>query len=292
MKMNMKEALEARVGTINEELVNNGERFRVTVREVQKNGTMKIGLTCISDEYNCSPTIYPDENLLERSDVEIARAMADFYNRNAKSFDVMQYMERSYIEKNVLPRIESEKNMMYLKREGFACRSYLDFVISYAVVLDDFDKEGIASVKLTSYILEQAGISLDEIHEMAMKNLEKDIQVDTMWNMLSGLMGEGEVPEDGFAPMWVMTNSKRMYGAAALLSNSTLQKISDELGSDLIILPSSVNEVIIMKRDDKSYDMEMMLQMVRDVNEAVVSADEKLTDNCYMFSCGELTSYI
>lgn len=295
MKMNteLKEALASRVETINEELSNLGENIQVMIKEVPKNGTMKIGLACVSDEYNCNPTIYPDEAFLEKDDDELAHEISAFYRQNAQNFDAMKIMQRSYIEENVIPRIESEKNMMFLKREGFACRSYLDFVITYAVVLDNFMKDGMASVKLTTDILEKAGISMDEIHEMAIRNMEKDIQVDSLWNILSGMMGGFPVPmEEASGPkMWVMSNSSKHYGAAALLSKSKLQDLSEELGGDLVILPSSINELIVLKVDD-AYDMDMMLQMVKDVNSTTVSAEEKLTDNCYIFSDGDLRSFV
>ena len=68
--------------------------------------------------------------------------------------------------------------------------------------------------------------------------------------MMGGLPEEFMVLGAEISPMWVLSNSEKMQGASYMLDDTVLQDISDRIGGNLIILPSSVHECIILREDE------------------------------------------
>lgn len=77
-----------------------------------------------------------------------------------------------------------------------------------------------------------------------------------------------------------MSNPSKTNGAASILSPA-LKKIADINNCDLIIIPSSVNEVILMK--DGIMDREFLNKTISEVNADVVDPQEKLSDHAYVY---------
>ena len=96
-----------------------------------------------------------------------------------------------------------------------------------------------------------------------------------------------ELEESG--RMFVLGNTMKLFGAAAVLYEGLLEQIRERLGRNLFILPSSVHEVILIP-DDEQQEAEELLQMVCDINATQVEPEEVLTDSVYYFSrkCGKL----
>ena len=67
-----------------------------------------------------------------------------------------------------------------------------------------------------------------------------------------------------------------------ILYDKILEKLSLELESDLYILPSSIHETIIIKADDNK-DVSALKEMVRNINNTVVSAEDILSDRVYHY---------
>ncbi len=81
----------------------------------------------------------------------------------------------------------------------------------------------------------------------------------------------------------VLSNKKGLYGAAALFYPGILRNIAEKKGSGLFIIPSSINEVIIIA-DNGLYIHEYLKNMLMEVNSTEVKLDEILSDNLYYYS--------
>ena len=81
---------------------------------------------------------------------------------------------------------------------------------------------------------------------------------------------------------YVLTNPKKVFGAVELLDGSTLKKIGDKLGSDYMVLPSSLHESIILPVDGRISYQELA-DIVTDINRNVVSIVERLSDHVYLY---------
>ena len=84
-------------------------------------------------------------------------------------------------------------------------------------------------------------------------------------------------PEDGLK-LYLLTNQRGYNGAAAILYEGVLEKF----GKDLILLPSSVHEVLLLP-DDGDSDYEALSALVQAVNETQVRREEWLSDHVYRY---------
>jgi hypothetical protein len=74
-------------------------------------------------------------------------------------------------------------------------------------------------------------------------------------------------------------------GAANIFYDETLSHVAENLGDDLIVLPSSIHEVICMPASVGS--AEEMSCMVRTTNADHVTPEEQLSDNVYLYDAKE-----
>ncbi len=70
-----------------------------------------------------------------------------------------------------------------------------------------------------------------------------------------------------------------------ILYEKMLQETADLFHKNLVILPSSIHEVILIPVDSAdSATLEKYTQMVREVNESQLADDEILSDHAYYFN--------
>lgn len=88
--------------------------------------------------------------------------------------------------------------------------------------------------------------------------------------------------DDERLEMYVLTNSSRCNGAAALLYEKALDRAAEKIGGNFYILPSSIHELILLP-DDEEVESATLLDMVKEINERDVSATERLSDTIYYY---------
>jgi hypothetical protein len=84
-------------------------------------------------------------------------------------------------------------------------------------------------------------------------------------------------------PMYVAGNIYGLAGATWLLQKEELRTLSRKLSSNLYILPSSIQEIIIIPYTDR-ISKDNLLTMVQEVNSTQVAPDEFLADNVYLYT--------
>lgn len=78
----------------------------------------------------------------------------------------------------------------------------------------------------------------------------------------------------------------RMCGASCILYEGVLEGFAKEKKADIIILPSSIHEVLlIIDRDDLDY-VELQ-NMVKEINKAELPDEDVLSDRVYRYSLGD-----
>ena len=142
------------------------------------------------------------------------------------------------------------------------------------------------------------GVTTEELHDIALHNLsESQIEFKTMRDVLVDMMfpdgiREGDPrafmlpPEEENPSMYVLSNADKLNGAAALLEAKTMEDISEKLGGDFIVLPSSVHETIVLPLNE-DMDRHTLEAMVQDVNVGQVALEERLSDHVYMYDSQE-----
>lgn len=278
-----------------------GETEGITVNDqpVIKNNSVRLtGLIIKSPGVNIAPTIYLDgyykdyENG-EKSVEEIAEAIISCYKQNALSrdFDISPIHDVEKVKAMVYPCvINTDANSEWLKSHPH--KNLLDLSICYRLDVDltpHQSIEGNGSIAVTDALLNMWNLTLDELDEAAWKN-NKVLFEPAFQNMIDVMAELVDFPDDSMmdsydaSPMYVLSNTTRLNGSNYIADNDILHDIASELGSDEIyIIPSSRHELIILPATI-SYDRASLKDMIREVNETQVSAEDRLSDNLYLFS--------
>lgn len=86
--------------------------------------------------------------------------------------------------------------------------------------------------------------------------------------------------------MYVLTNEWKLKGASALLYPELIEDIAQEENSDLIVIPSSIHEILIVEAS--GMDKDGISLMVQEVNSQQVDEQERLSDHAYFYKRGSM----
>lgn len=287
------------------------ERFPdsdVEISQVVKNNDTVLDGMVIKDEgSNMTPNIYLNSFYEDfengRSMENIADAIADLRAEHhvSQNFDISKIMDWNEAKDRICCKlINAEENRQFLADKPYT--QVEDLAVVYQVVMENTEN-GSATVTIHDGIMENYGVDVEALHETALKNMDflmpakfSSMQAVAEEIMLPDMMREMGISEEearemirqelpeGAVPMYVLTNESKVNGAACVLNPNVQEQITETLGGDYFVLPSSVHETLIIpKSADVSYrDLEAMVQ---EVNSTQVAPDEKLSDHVYEYDC-------
>ncbi len=120
---------------------------------------------------------------------------------------------------------------------------------------------------------------LDEVLRELIRVRGKGAEQDLLEN---DLLDDRRMQENQKRPLYVLTNLMGVNGAAALLYPGILESAAKQIAGDLLILPSSIHEVLIQKWDGE-IDLEVAAEMVKIINRQDVAPEEVLADCVYVY---------
>ena len=143
---------------------------------------------------------------------------------------------------------------------------------------------GRASILIHNNHLDMWGQPAEAVYRTACRNMKQHMPdlVLPMCRLLEDTMGIRMEESESSMPLYVLTNRERIFGASAMLYSDKVRKLAEELNTDLLILPSSVHEVLLLP-DDKAQNYDFYRQMVSEVNRTQVDPEEVLSFNLYRY---------
>ena len=208
------------------------------------------------------------------------------YKSNTVDGDVSSIgkcMEYEAVKGKIVYRLINRKRNSEMLKD-VPHREILDLVLVYRIIVAiDTDRKG--TILINNEIVAKWGITEEKLYELAQENTMRLFKADMMkmQNLLNELMpgNESEVDED--APqLWILTDNERHYGATVMVYPEMMEQISEKLGYDFYIIPSSVHELILVKKD-AVISTEALKEMICEVNENEVDATEILSDHPYYY---------
>ena len=142
----------------------------------------------------------------------------------------------------------------------------------------------------------------EQLYEVAMKNTPEllPVSIQDMQDAIGEMLLEeiagdeyeeerkeiddtiSEVVDDNCqTKMYVMTNRRKINGAAEILFPENLDKLASILHSDIYIIPSSIHEVIAISSNGHSADE--LQEMVNDINMNQVDLEDRLSNEVYHY---------
>lgn len=270
-----------------------GEDYKVILHHVRKNNnTMLDGLTILRVGEQASPTIYLNEYYEQFRKTgrlqAIVREIRKIYETHVLKipFQVEEFINYDKTKaKLVFKLINREDNEDLLQEVPY--QEFLDLAIVCYVLLGDTE-QGRASIMVKKEHEKLWGVREEELFAQAMKNTPVLLPFEL--KSMEAIVNEaleieeeaGDATED-LVPMYVLTNTSRLNGAAAILYPGLLEQFAERMQDDLYVIPSSIHEVILLpvSSDVKKQDLQ---NMVCEVNKDVVDDMERLSNVVYVYS--------
>lgn len=282
--MESKEFEEKMAGLLRERF---GETAQISVQDVLKNnGITRRGISVITEGERFTPVLYLDtayerylagetageifEGLMEHNDSQIREMETEW------DFQPEQFADYSHVKEYLRLRLVNYGKNTELLRDMPYVR-WNDLVVIFYYEIGD----GQAQIQISNRHLVLWGKTAETLYRDAMENMKNSVP-DEMFP-LSDLIRRnvpfwmGEEP-----PIHVLTNSTGRYGAAAMLYTGKIRELADSTGTDLVILPSSLHEVLIVP--DLEEKRQTYRETVGEVNRTVLEPEEVLSDNIYLYS--------
>ncbi len=270
--------------------------MEVRVAPVDKVNRKLDGLSLLAknEKSVISPTLYIDDmyvKYLKTEDLQAtlrdaAEAMDEAFREAA-----IPPLDISTAKDNIIFQlVNTMQNEDMLK--NLPHREFQDLSIIYRWVVD-VEQRGLSSVVINNHVAESLGMGEEQLFKAAAENTRRilppvvqsmnevmrDMLVaDGMPEELADLMIGEQEPEN---IMWVISNERKIDGAASMLYEDKLHKLAESVGTDLYILPSSVHEVIAVSVE--MGEPEELAQMVSEINMDQVDISERLSNQVYHY---------
>lgn len=278
------------------------DRFNIRVEKCLKNnGVWLTAVTAIRDNINISPTVYLEGffgrytsgvNTVDEIVEKIYGMFEEKSGRFTASIDMQHFLKWDDVKHHIYSKIINAD----MNRELLALiphRLVMDLAeVYYVKAYCVSDDENFGTIQIFNNHASHWGVSEEELNRVAHENMERNevnfIKLQDVINEYidgelclgndSGIDADCESVCD---KIYVLTNDNRNFGAAEFLRKDVLYNIADMLKSDIVILPSSLHEVIIVPSDKD--DDEALSEMVKEINATQVAREDILSDHVYRY---------
>lgn len=264
-----------------EELKNKG--YNAIAQSSIKNGVEFEGI-CIRTESPISPIIYT-EDIIRHAEEDgksldnVVSNIIDIYEKN-KTIDINinNFFDKDFVLNHLYIGLQRVSTEELVKRY---CTE-LDGIESYLYIRGE---EGSYSVKLTTQLLEKAGLTEVEAWEKAEANTYAETTLVSMVKVLCEMMQmEYHEEMEEKTPFFVLSNKGRFNGASAILDKKTLADFGERYHTDKIFaIPSSIHEFLISPYTEE-LNLDDLSSMVNTVNFSEVEPKEQLGSRAYIIT--------
>ena len=270
-----------------QQLAGNEWQIRRT-KSLKNNGLKRSGITAVREEGNVFPVIYLEQfyNEYKFEDCTINEVVEKVYallgqhpGKSLEQFNVDDFQNWDKTKTHIFAKlINAQMNKELL--EDVPHRILMDLAEVFYVKVYGNQMEGFGTILIRNE--HKAFWKVDEatLHEAALVNMAADqTEFTSMENLLSHSSEELEFEGGG---MYILTNSSKLFGASELLKKDILHNIAEKLQDNLIILPSSTHELIILSEKDAPSE-EKAADMVKEINATCLAPNEVLSNHVYRF---------
>ncbi len=269
------------------------DNYSVSLHQVVKNNNITLdGLRIREGDEKFIPSIYLNDyysdyrngRTIELIQDEIWAQYLDAKAKDSFHFDILDVFENAS-EKVIAKLVNYEKNKYQL--EDIPHARIGDLAVTYHLFINEQNNR-LASIRLTNENISRTGMDPTQLFETAIRNTAALFPpvIKRMEDILFDILNSKETPDlcMPLAPdMYVLTNEQGLNGALCLLYDGLLDSLSDKLGTDFYILPSSIHELILLP-ETTDLNIDSLNRMVREVNLTQVPDEDILSDHAYLYS--------
>lgn len=266
-----------------------GDGYSISIRQVLKTNQKLDGLTILQEGNIISPAIYLDpfyQDLENGASIDdVVKDILQIYSSTKmypNHFDVTSIQNFDYVKGRLFVELVNRHLNQELLQD-----------VPYSLFLDDFAitvrcmvtirAEENASFLVHNGHLGMWHIGQEELLALAIQNTRELLGIDlrNMGDFMKEFFPDPVMEKTVDTPLWIMTNRKKLYGAATVLFDDALKDFADTHG-DFYVIFSSVHEILLLPTPDSS-SMDDITKMNQDVNAAQVQEDEILGTKAYYY---------
>lgn len=285
--MNKKEFAERMKSSVSHAL----QREVTVIEKLKINGIYSYGIRISEPDSNTGTTLYLEpfyEAFLDTDNwAGTVDYVLDFYQNHTPPesldtewlYDFGQVRPRLYY---ILVNHEANEELLH----EVPHTKFLDLAKIYYVQCP-IGETNTGNILVRNEHLRDWGISGDELDKTAEENTPRlypaSITCLTDETGLENLLGVPvELSREPLVPMFALSNTQRKHGASAVCYQKILGDFSREVQDDLILLPSSIHEMLLipLHKDD---DIPSHKETVYDANRYLLEPSQFLSDNVYLF---------
>ena len=284
-----------------------GEGYDLTLQKVPKNNGLILDGLCITHGDDLvSPAIYLNpcysQYLSGRSIEDIVSELMTLYrsNHTLSDMDYSRLAQYGDMKPHIACKlIHAESNRPLLEEVPHIL--WLDLAIIYYLCIHE-DDSGLMTAVIRNSHLDIWNISLEELSAAARSNtpllfppvissmskIIQDLNRAVMEEAASpGTSQPWEIPgfpePDTSAPFFVLSNTCGINGAACILYPDVIKNFAEMMERDIIILPSSIHEVLLLP-DRGDISCQEMSRLVTHINQTEVPKEDRLSNQVYLYS--------
>lgn len=285
----MKEKMIMRAERLNELVEEEGKNFTVKYVQRWKINKMLEGYALLKPGKNTYPIVYNHESIIQMSDKELIEYMENILEGDQPTQEeVINLMKNTdYIKGNLyMTLISLNRNVEGLKQEDILFIPVEDMAITFYIRIEF--GESIGKIRVKNDLLKALNLTKEEVFLYAKENLEKHYCIAPIENIIKEYIEDFPLEEeDKKIKILVVTTKDNDEGAALMVSEKVMDKLEKQFSSKFLILPSSVHEFIAVPYKSKD-DIRSCKKMVQEVNNTVLSPNEYLSDNVFVWENGRL----
>lgn len=257
---------------------------------IKNNGITEIGISLVREGESISPNIYIEpyyrEFLKGKPVTEIADEIIEQSQsaRERMHFETEDFTEYDRAKRRIVFKlVNQEKNQKLLEQIPYV--KYMDLAMVFYYLLPELEeKEVSGTILIHNQHLKLWGVTAEEVSVVAKRNTPRLLPaaIIGMGELLKSLMHRTDIPEEiaKSKAMYVMSNSRRMNGAATMAYPQTIQNFANSIGKNVYIIPSSVHEVILLPETGLEQNLNAV---VSEVNRSQLDPKEVLADHVYYY---------
>lgn len=276
-----------------------GDGYNVRIQQLPKNnGTALTGLRIRRIKEDLALTIKIDPYFEQfENGMTIGAATDDiigvYCENQMPDMDLEEVLDFNRAKGKVTCKlVNTEVNREWL--EGIPHVEWLDLSIIFHVILER-SESGQTTAVVGREQMEAWGVTVEELYRIACENTERlfPVQIMTLEEVVRDIVKEEfgddfvEEPDEKLASsmeggiqLYVLTNSVGIAGACYMIPGLGIERLAEQLGKDLVVLPSSIHEVLATPYED-GMDLVGLSCLVRGINQTEVAKEDRLSDRVY-----------
>jgi hypothetical protein len=285
-----------------------GEEYSVITHPIPKNNGLTLDGLCIgTSTQEAIPTIYLNsyytayENGMSMND--ILTDIVNLYETSCFPPEIERKALQSveFAESRIIYRLINEPaNRAILAEVPHMSLPGLDLVLVFYLILGE-DDNGQYSAMIKNSQLTLWNLKAEDLLASARINTPWlfPARIRTMTEVLKEMTAEAMgteyneheldhvLQDTGWeSPFYVLTNRSGLYGASCICYEGILKDFAASLGQDLLILPSSIHEVLIIPNSE-GLSYRDISNMICRINEEEVPVEDHLSNHLYYYSMAE-----